>query len=154
MRRPMPSPSGRNDARLYLAAGFPEVRTPGAAYDEALPLGYLARCCRFLLKNGFSAEDVVQFIEHKDGEVEWEDEHATSEVHNKMEAAAHSNPRERMGGAGDMPGLDPDQRMTTGSVDRLPSYKPTGVPRNATQTQAMDETLAAVRRIGRGPIGY
>ena len=93
----------------------------------------------------------MQFIEHMDdgGEVEGEDEHATSDVHNKLEMAAHQAGR----GDNDPMGLYPDQKMTSGTVDKLPTYKPTGMPESATR-HAMDEAVRNCRRIGRGPIGW
>jgi hypothetical protein len=152
MRRPAPSPRGSNHAGVFLPAGFPPC-SPAAAYDEASPPGFLARACKWMAANGCSTEDIVQFIEHMDdgGEVEGEDDgHGPTESqHNAMEAAAHQAGR----GDNDPMGLYPDQKMTSGTVDRLPSYGPNGMPENAAR-HAMDETLRNCRRIPRGPIGW
>jgi hypothetical protein len=149
MRRPAPSPRGSNHAGVFLPAGFPICAA--AAYDqapEALPPGFLARACKWMAANGCSTEDIVQFIEHMDdGVVEGEDGgHGPTEA---QERAAHQAGR----GDNDPMGLYPDQRMTSGTVDKLPTYKPTGMPENAAR-HAMDEALRNCRRIARGPIGW
>jgi hypothetical protein len=147
--RAAPSPRGTNKAGVFVPDSFPSSRT-GAAYDAASnPKSMLARTCRWMMEKGCTSADIIEFIEFMDGggEAEGEDGNEVSrEQHSKMEAAAHASSR---GDGGDPMGLDPDQRMTAGTVDRLPGRKSTGMPRHA-----LDEISTAMRKIGRGPLGY
>jgi hypothetical protein len=151
--RPMPSPRGSNRAKLFVADNFPRA-TAGAAYDgAAAPQIRLARACRWLAQKGYSAEDIASFVEHMTGGGEAEaldlDATASKNAHNAMEQALRTDP-EDVGAPGDLPGLSASQGMSA-VKDALRIAKPNGMP-NA--RHAMDEALAAVRRIGRGPIGY
>jgi hypothetical protein len=99
------------------------------AFDQALPTKRFskARAIARMMKQGCSEQECDEFLDYlASGEAEAEDDHATSEVHNKMEAAAHAKST-----GGDMPGLPPDMRIS-GSVDRLPEYRNgSGMPMNS-----------------------
>jgi hypothetical protein len=128
----MPSPTGRNAAKLYLPANFPRIAVPTGAYDampESMPPGYLARCCRWLRENGFSAEDCIDFIEHVDGGegTSAADKSVSEAQHNAMERAAHQNANAYEQNSF-VPGTGTDRGR-----DALPGYGKNHMPRPAIQ---------------------
>jgi hypothetical protein len=147
MKRPMPSPTGGNATKLYLPAGFPPIRDL-AAYDEAPkgqrpPPGWLARATAWMLKRGFNAEDICEFVAQLDsGEIaEGEDEHGSSHQHNMMELAAGGHLQWENGG----PVIK----------DRLPSGGRNGLPKNDVQVHdAAIKHAPGLARIKIGPVGY
>jgi hypothetical protein len=159
MRRttPMPSPMGTNREKLF-------IETAGGAYDAAPPRSMLAKACAWMAANGCSAADVAEFVAHMHGggeAEEGEDETASEHVHNQLELAASGlHPNQARRGDNDPIGLSSSQRMTSGTADTLPTYKPNGAPMNNIDAKrkanghALDESLAAARRIPKGPLGY
>jgi hypothetical protein len=152
----MPSPSGRNAAELYLPQNFPRATSLAAAYDAmpgSPPPGYLGRACRWLRENGFDASEIVEFVcAMDDGGEAAEDRSATSErVHNAMEAAAHMTAEEAKHTNERFPGTD---ELMTGAARGERFSKTRLASRASEEVRAMDEVLAHVRKIGRGPLGY
>jgi hypothetical protein len=150
----MPSPTGRNAERRYLPPNFPRT-SPIGAYDAmpgSPPPGYLGRACKWLLANNFSPEDIVEFVCHVDGGGEAaEDETTLERVNNAMEAAAHMSAEEAKRTNERFPGTD---ELMTGAARGERFSRTRLASRASEEVRAMDEVLAHVRKIGRGPLGY
>jgi hypothetical protein len=111
--------------------------TTSMAFDQGAPRFSKSRAVAWLRAQGCTEQECDAFLDHLGSGAEAEDEHATSSQHNAMERAAHSDPREKIGAAGDMPGLSQSQRMSVMEADELPDFRGNGMPKPAIR-HAMD----------------